>query len=153
MTFWTSEASRKSSMGLKYMIWVCKTFSWIRGIEHTSNHVRTTRRTKTAYPIPKRCGKPTSETPIQLYFSNFKICKNLDFSTKMAFSLEQKWVWQITNILLFGQWLAVMIIKVVKYPKTMRICPTNRYAVRMVPESLETYSDANNLTKYQNETL
>ena len=70
-TFWTSKASRKFSMGLKYMLWVCKTFSRIRGIERTSNHVRTTRREKTAYPIPKTCGKRTSEPPIQFYFSNF----------------------------------------------------------------------------------
>jgi len=37
------------------MLWVCKTFSRIRGIERTSNHVRATRREKTAYPIPKSC--------------------------------------------------------------------------------------------------
>ena len=71
MTFWTSKASRKFSMGLKYMLWVCKAFSRIREIERTSNHVRTTRREKTAYPIPKTCGKRTSEPPIQSYFSSF----------------------------------------------------------------------------------
>ena len=73
MTFWTSKASRKFSMGLKYMLWVCKAFSRIREIERTSNHVRTTRREKTAYPIPKSCGKRRSETPIQYYFSNCHI--------------------------------------------------------------------------------
>ena len=85
-TFWTSKASRKFSMGLKYMLWVCKTFSRIRGIERTSNHVRTTRREKTAYPIPKTCGKRTSEPPNQSYFSNWKFSQYLQFE-QFAFLL------------------------------------------------------------------
>ena len=59
------------SIGHRPMVWVFKTFSRIRGIERTSNHVRTTHRQKTAYPIPKSCGKSTFETPIQSYFSTY----------------------------------------------------------------------------------
>ena len=39
------------SIGHRPMMWVFKTFSRIRGIERTSNHVRMTHREKTAYPI------------------------------------------------------------------------------------------------------
>ena len=37
-----SDAARKFSVGRKTMLWVCKTFSKIRGIQRTSNHVHPT---------------------------------------------------------------------------------------------------------------
>ena len=88
------------------MLWVCKVFSTIREIERTSNHVRTTRREKTAYPIPKTCGKRTSEPPIQFYFStcyciqnydNCKVRNSMLQNEKISREIENRWAKQIVN--------------------------------------------------------
>ena len=81
------------SIGHRPMICVFKTLSTIRKIERTSNHVRTTRKTKTAYPIPKTCSKQTSEPPIQFYFSNLRKY----FQKAMSHSLSS---WDLLNLLL-----------------------------------------------------
>ena len=47
--------SKKFSMALTKMFWVCKSFSKIRGTQRTLNQERTTRRKKTARFEAKKC--------------------------------------------------------------------------------------------------